>query len=319
MKKIVSVLLIMLMLVGCSSEAKEKDLKIGVIQWAEHPALNESLEGMKQGLIELGVIDQVQLDVKNANEDVSNANMIVSQFVNNDVDLIFAIATPAAQTALTHLKKTDIPLVFSAVSDPVVAGLLSNSEKPEGNVTGVSDLPPLQQQVELMLEILPNLKSVGIVFNTSEINGVNQIKEVKKIAEKLNIKIIDKGISSPNEISSAASQLASQTDASFIVNDNMIANAAGLIVDRFAKENKPVFMAESGQFEQGIFAADSVSYFNLGKQAGEMIHDILLNNKDISMIPVQTSKTTELLINEKMAEQLNIEIPESILARAGGR
>lgn len=315
MKKIVTILLLSLLLTGCKTKST-KEFNIGVIQWAEHPALKDSLEGMKQGLEDVGMIDSVYLDVKNANEDASNATMITSQFVNSDYDLIFAIATPAAQTAMNMIEATDIPLVFAAVSDAQLAGLVENPLQPNGKITGVSDLPPLRQQLELMKTLLPELKTVGVLFNTSEINGQNQIKEVKELAKDFDIEIVEKGVSTSNEIAQAALQLSTETDTLFIVNDNMIANAAGLLVDQFKKVNKPVFMAEDGQFDQGILASDSVSYYDLGKQAGHMIFDILINQENISNIPVETAKETRLLINKKMAEDLGIVIPKSLLESA---
>lgn len=315
MKRVLIVLaVVMVMITGCSKKDASKSLKIGVIQWAQHPALDDSLTGMLQGLEDAGIKDQVDVVVKNANDDASNANMIVSQFVNDDVDLIFAIATPAAQAAMAGVEGTDIPVVFSAVSDAKAAGLVENTEAPEGNITGVSDLPPLEKQLLLMKEMLPELESVGILFNTGEINSQNQIKELK--AMNTGITIVDKGVSSANELSDATSQLAKETDALFIVNDNMVAAATGLVVDRAKLEGKAVFMAESGQFDQGILASDSVSYLNLGNQAGLMIKSILVDKVEISTLAVQTAKDTELFVSESVAKELGIEIPSSIQERA---
>lgn len=316
MKKIITAgIIVLLVLTGCASRPTS-EFKVGVIQWGEHPALNESLEGMKEGLIEAGVTDTITVEVKNANEDASNASMIASQFVNDKVDLIFAIATPSAQVAMNAVEGTDIPVVFSAVSDAKAAGLVENPTAPEGSITGVSDLPPLAQQVALMQEMLPTMKNIGILFNTSEVNGQNQIKEIKEIAKPLDLEVVEKGVSSPNEIAQAATQVALDSDALFIVNDNMIATATGLVVQQALKENKPVFMAESGQFDQGIFASDSVSYKKLGIQAGHMIKEILVDNKPIKEIPVQTASSTELFVSEKMADQLGLTIPTSVLERA---
>lgn len=319
MKKIkkigILVVITMLILTGCGSKGSDK-FKIKVLQWAEHPALVDSLEGMKKGLEEQGVLDKVEIIEKNANEEAANAMMIANQFVSEKVDLIFAIATPSAQNAMSVVEGMEIPVVFSAVSDAKQAGLVENPDKPEGNVTGVSDLPPLEKQLDLIIEMLPETKNIGVLFNTSEVNGKNQIEELKGFAQGKGVNIVEKGVSAANEIAQAAQQLASQTDTNFIVNDNMIANATALVVDTYKKEGKPVFMAESGQFEQGVFASDSVSYLELGKQAGTMIHEILFNKTAIADLPVQTAKNTQLFVSQKMADALDIQIPASILERS---
>ncbi|QIK70543.1 ABC transporter substrate-binding protein [Erysipelothrix sp. HDW6C] len=319
MKKTIAIVLMMvLVLTGCASKEKS-EFTVGVLNWGEHPALNASLDGMVKGLEEAGVSGRIKVEVKNANEDASNATIIASQFVSEKVDLIYAIATPSAQIALTAVEGTNIPVIFSAVSDAKAAGLVENIAKPEGNITGVSDLPPLEKQVKLMQEMLPEMKTIGILFNTSEVNSQNQIIEVKEIAQGLGLSVLEKGVSNASEIASAATQVATDSDALFIVNDNMIATATGLVVEQALKQNKPVFMAEDGQFDQGIFASDSVSYFNLGKIAGVMIKEILIDGKNIADIPVQTSDDTELSVSKEMAEKLGIEIPQSILERAAVR
>lgn len=311
-KNILIVLLAMFVLAGCQAKGNEK-FKVGVIQWGDHPALNDSFDGMNSVLKER---DDFEVVIKTANEDVSTAQQIASQFVNDKVDLIFAVATPSVQAAVNAAEGTEIPIVFSAVSDAKQAGLVENVNQPEGNVTGVSDMPPLKKQFELINEITPNVKTVGIPFNTGEINSTNQVKDIKAFASELGLEIVEKGISQSNELPMAVSQLAQNVDAMFIVNDNTVAASTGLVVDAGLKTNIPVFMAESGQFDQGIFASDSVSYMSLGKQAGEMIVDILVNKKEIKDLPVVTATSTELMVSQKIATELGIEIPGSVLERA---
>ena len=311
-KNILMVLLAMFVLAGCQTKGNEK-FKVGVIQWGDHPALNDSFDGMNSVLKER---DDFEVVIKTANEDVSTAQQIASQFVNDKVDLIFAVATPSVQAAVNAAEGTEIPIVFSAVSDAKQAGLVENVNQPEGNVTGVSDMPPLKKQFELINEITPNVKKVGIPFNTGEINSTNQVKDIKAFASELGLEIVEKGISQSNELPMAVSQLAQNVDAMFIVNDNTVAASTGLVVDAGLKTNIPVFMAESGQFDQGIFASDSVSYMSLGKQAGEMIVDILVNKKEIKDLPVVTATSTELMVSQKIATELGIEIPSSVLERA---
>lgn len=164
--------------------------------------------------------------------------------------------------------------------------------------------------------MLPDAKNIGILFNTSEINSRNQIDEVRGIAQDLEINVIEKGVSQANEIAIATQQLVQETDAIYIVNDNMIAAATGLVVDTANGANKPVFMAEVGQFDQGILASDSVSYKHLGEKAGEMAYEILVNRSAISLIPVYVSEQTELFVSENVASKLGISIPETVRERA---
>ncbi len=314
-KKISVVLFVsLLLLAGCSKKNKD-EITIGVLQWAQHPALNDSLEGMMEGLKQAG-LENANVQVKVVNEDASTATMAASQFVSQGVDLIFTIATPAAQTALVAVENTKIPVVFSAVTDAKAAGLVENVDSPEGAITGVSDLPPVKKQLELMKTMLPEMKKLGILFNTSEANSTSQIEEVKKIASPLGIEIVTQGISKPSELAIATAQITKSVDAIYIIPDNTIASQAGLVVNQASELKVPVFMAESGQFDQGILATDSISYKSLGIQAGIMIKEILVDKKPIQSIPVQTAQETELIISQKMADELGIQIPKELIERA---
>lgn len=315
MKKFMVSILVLMLLVGCGSQ-DGKEFKVGVLQWAEHPALNDSYTGMLEGLEEAGLKDKVEVIHKNANEDVAIASQIVAQFVSDGVDLIYAIATPSAQTAMNGIDGTDIKLVFSAVTDAVEAGLVDDINAPNGNITGVSDVVDLERQIDLMLEVLPELKNIGVLFNTSEANSVGQIRDMEAAAKAKGVTIVSQGVSAPNEISQTAVQVASKSDAMFIIMDNMIASAAALVVEKASDQKIPVFMAESGQFDQGIFASDSISYALLGKQAGHMVSDLLQGNKEVSEIKVESSKETELMVSQEMADLLEIVLPSSILERA---
>ena len=315
MKKLTILLIVLLLISGCTKNRKE--FTVGVIQWGEHPALVDSFEGMKEGLLEKGILERTNIEVKNAYEDASNALTISSQFVQADVDVIYAIATPSAQAAMNVAEESGIPIIFSAVSDPIAAGLLKDTENPEGQITGVSDLPPLEKQIKLIKEIMLEHNRIGVLYNTSEINSIKQIEMVEKFARKEAMQVVTKGVSSPSELSQAASQLSQRSDLMYIINDNMVASATGLVVDQFNKQGKPVFMAEDGQMNQGVLASDSVSYLELGRQAGTMIASLLLEEKVISEIPIERANNTKLSINKDVAESLSIEIPIKILERVG--
>lgn len=318
MKKIMVSILVLMLLAGCQAKA-ETEFKVGVIQWAEHPALTQSYEGMLEGLESSGMKDRVRVIHKNANDDMATASQIVAQFVQDDVDVIFAIATPAAQAALNGTDGTDIKIVFSAVTDAKSAGLVEDVLQPEGNITGVSDAVNLDAQMDLFLEILPEMKNLGILFNTSEANSAAQIDLLANAASSRGISIVKQGVSTSSEISQAALQVASSSDAMFIITDNMIASAAGLVVDKSNEVGIPVFMAESGQFDQGIFVSDSISYVLLGNQAGVMVAKLLLGEASIVDLPVETSKETELMVSFEVAKTLGIQLPQSVMDRASNK
>ena len=315
MKKILMVLLSVMILGACSSQ-KDDEFVVGVIQWATHPALDDSYEGMVKGLEAKNLTSRIKVIRKNANGLAPDANQIADQFVRDKVDVIFAIATPAAQSAMNAVEGTDIPVIFSAVSDAVDAGLLKSNEKPDGQVSGVSDSAPLKKHLELMKEVIPTLKSVGVLFNTGERNSQLQIEQLHDIAPGLGITIVDKGVSEAGDIGFAAQQLSEETDAMYIITDNLIAGATGLVSDQSSKNGKGVFMAEDGQFDQGVLASDSISYLNLGEKAGLMVGDLLLKNKTIAELPVQHAVETTLMVSQKMADLLGIEFPQSVLDRA---
>jgi putative ABC transport system substrate-binding protein len=313
---VISIVLIAGLLVGCSSEEKKDGVKtIGVVQLASHPALDATLEGLKAHLEEAGLTDQVTIVVKNAQGDPGIALSIANQFVSDEVDLIYAIATNAAQAAFNATEASQIPVVFNAVTDPVDAGIAASLESSGNHVTGVSDAAPLQKQLELIKEILPNATKIGLLYNLGEPNGKLQVEQVAKLAPTLGLEALILGVSAANEISAAASQLASQVDAMYNITDNMIAEATALIVDKANEKNIPVFGAEDGQLDQGLLAVDGLSYFNLGVQAGSLVEDILFNNVKPTDLAIKTAEDTELKVQVDIAKNLNITLPESVLSR----
>lgn len=312
---IISLVVVMGLLVGCSTENEEGVKTIGVVQLASHPALDATLEGLKEHLEAEGLSDQVNIVVKNAQGDPGVALTIANQFVNDEVDLIYAIATNAAQAAFNATEASKIPVVFNAVTDPVEAGIVESLATSNNHVTGVSDAAPLQKQLELIKEILPEASKIGLLYNLGEPNGKLQVEQVAKLAPSLGLEAVILGVSSSNEIAAAASQLASEVDAMYNITDNMIVEATALIVDK-ANENKiPVFAAEDGQLDQGLLAVDGLSYFKLGVQAGALVQDILFNNAAPASLAIKTVQDTELKVQLDIAENLNITIPASVLSR----
>jgi len=319
MKKLFTVMLIIFMLVGCGTEETTTKFKIGVIQWAEHPALDDAHTGLVDGLESLGLTEEVELIHKLANGEASNANMIISQFVDEGVDLIYAIATPAAQTAVSGTQDLEIPIVFNAVTDAVVAGLVVSNEAPGGRVTGVSDMAPIDKQLALIKEFIPSVSTVGVLYNTGEDNSVHQINLIEDLIRNHGMSLHVQGISGPQEIALATEDLVSKSDAIYIITDNTVADAAPQVVGIANEQNIPVFMAEAGQFDQGILASDSISYHGLGEQAANMVKQILIDGISPGEIPVEITDKTELLVSQSVADRLGIDIPDSILERASVR
>ena len=300
MKKVLMIMVVALVLLsGCSSSGQKENSKkkIGVLLWVEHPALNDALIGLEAGLEDLGVKDEIEIVVKNANDDASNANMMVDQFVNDGVDLIYAIATPAAQAAMAGTDSENIPVVFNAVTDAESAGLVDSNDKPAGHVTGVSDMVPVNQQLALIKEFLPNAQKIGVLYNTGE-------------------DLVTQGIGGTEDIALATETLVSKVDALYIITDNTVASATSQVVGIANETKTPVFMAEAGQFEHGILASDSISYVKLGEAAAKQVKDILFEDVKPGDIPVVIGGVTELLVSESVAEFLELEIPESVLERA---
>lgn len=323
-KKLLRGLALALLLAGCGNSGDsdkektddgKKTYKIGIIQQMEHPALDSAREGLEKYL--KGKSDaKFEITVKNAQGDNGTADTIAKQFVSDDVDLIYSIATNASQAAVNATGGTDIPVVFNAVTDGVEAKLVTSNEKPGGNVTGVSDAAPLEKQLEMIREFLPEAKKIGMIYNIGEVNGKLQVKQVEKLASKYNFKIVKKGVSATTEIATAAEQLAGDVDCIYNITDNMVVSATASITDKANAKNIPVFAAEDGQMKAGLLASDSISYEKLGEQAGSVAYDILVNGKKAGDIPVETAKDTTLYINKKVAEQLGIKIPDSLAERA---
>ncbi len=291
---------------GSSNEVK----KIGITQLVEHPALDQAREGFIEGLKENGFVEgeNLEVDFQNAQNDNPTSQTIASNFANDKKDLIFAVSTPSAQAALNATQ--DIPIVFTAVTDAVEAGLVKSNESSENNVTGTSDAIPVAKALELIKKFVPDVKTIGVVCNTSEINSKLQVDALREAAEKEGIKVIDKGATQANEVNQAVAAVAKEADVIFAPTDNLVASSMPIIT-KVATENKiPVIGSEEGHVENGALACNGISYKELGKKAGEMAAQILKGEKQPSEIPVTTLDETETIINKSTMETLGIKDPQ---------
>jgi putative tryptophan/tyrosine transport system substrate-binding protein len=317
MKKFISILLVVL-LVGCGSKPKDnekKKYKIGVLQLADHPSLDATYEGLKEKLDVLMGADSYTIEYQNAQGKPDNISLMSQQLVDAKVDLIYAIATNAAQGVYAATDGTGIPVVFNAVTDPVDAGIVKSMDKSGTHAIGVSDVAPIDKQLALIKEILPEAKNIGILFNTGESNSAVQIAIAEQEASKLGLNIIKQGVSDRADIALSAASLLEKVDAIYNITDNMMVEATALIVDAANMAKKPVFAAEDGKFDLGLLAAESIDYKNLGELGAELVKQILVDGKNPAEMPVSTVTDTVLYISKEVADKLNITLPDSVLSR----
>lgn len=316
MKKIACILLLIMMVgvfAGCT--AKSEGVTVGITQIVEHPALDGAREGFIEALNEKGFVEGegLTIDYKNAQGDMATAQTIANGFVSSKVDMIFAIATPTAQAAYNATK--DIPILITAVTDPVSSGLANSMEKSETNVTGTSDMAPIGKQFDLLKQLVPDAKKVGIVYNTGEANSGIQVEIAKKEADRLGLEIIEKGVTNINEVDQALGALLNEMDVLYVPTDNMIASSMALISAKTIEAGIPVIGSEGAHVEQGALATEGIDYFQLGYQTGLMAVDVMEGKKP-EEISLATLENTELIINQKTAEVLGITIPDDLKEKA---
>jgi putative tryptophan/tyrosine transport system substrate-binding protein len=321
---LLATLLITSVLGGCrasNSSASSKNLqdkkvlKIGITQIVEHPALDSARKGFIDALKSKGYEEgkNIKLDIQNAQGDTQNAQSIANKFVSDKVDLILAVATPTAQAAYNSTK--DIPILITAVTDPVQAGLVKSLDKPETNVTGTSDNVPIEKQFELLKKLVPDAKRVGILYNTGEPNSEIQVNNARTAAPSFGLEIVASGITSTNDIPQTLSSIIDKIDVLYVPTDNMVASSMAILSDQCFKNNVPIIGAERGQVENGALATTGIDYYKLGFQTGLNAVEVL-NGKSPKEIPVTMLKEMQLVINTDAAKKLNINIPEDIGSKA---
>jgi len=298
---------------GTDKETTSTDgqvFEVGIIQLVEHTALDATNKGFVAGLEEEGIL--VNIDQQNAQNEQSTCDTIATKFVADDKDLIFAIATPAAQAVAG--KTTDIPIVFSAVTDAKSADLVESNETPGGNVTGTSDLTPVKEQIELLTQLLPEAKTVGILYCSAEVNSAVQVDLAKAEIEAAGLEWQEFTVSSSNEIQSVVESMIGKVDCAYAPTDNTIAAGMTTVAMVANENNLPVIVGESGMMEAGGLATYSIDYYNLGKLAGYQAAKILRGEAEPATMPVEylSADECELMINAEVAEQLGIEIPEEL-------
>ena len=315
-------LLLMFGLVGCGGEEsketsgdKVEKITIGVAQIVEHPALDAAREGFFETLKANGYEEGKNLiiDYQNAQGDQPTLQSIAQKFASDKPKLVLAIATPSAQAMAAA--SSDIPILITAVTDPVAARLVANAEKPGKNVTGTNDMNPIQEQFELMKQLAPNAKKVGVIYNAGEVNSQVQVDIVKQVAKDLGISITEATVASSADVLQAAQSLAGKVDAIYVPTDNMVVSAAQAVV-QVANENKiPIISGESSVVDAGALATIGINYKKLGAQTGEMALRVL-NGENPAEMAIESQKVKDIIVNQKTADLLGIKIPKEILDKA---
>lgn len=298
-------------LAACSSDSGDDKISIGILQYTEHDSLKASAEGFVEGLEEGGYVEGENLTVNLLNAQGDQANLkTMSEQLAKDNDLILAIATPAAQALAAT--DTDAPILFTAVTDAVAAGIVDSNEKPGDNITGTTDQMPIDKQIELLLSIAPDAKKIGIVYNSSEPNSKIQGDQAVQEIEAAGKEAVVKTVTTSNDVQQVLTSLAQDVDALYIPTDNTLASTAAT-VGQVAKEYKlPVVTGSAEQVAEGALATYSIDFRTLGKQTGAMAVEIL-EGADPATMPVQSAEKLSLVVNEDMAKALGID-PASITA-----
>lgn len=325
MKKGISVGIILVMvatmLIGCGKKEVGTNgdmVTIGIGQFAEHGSLDNCREGFLAGLKEGGFVEGENLKVltDNAQADGGIAAQIANDYVSKKVDLICSIATPMAQSAFGAVKNTDIPVIFTAVTDPILAELAAEDKTPSGNITGTSDKLPVQKQLEMIRNILPEAKTIGILYSTSEINSVSAIEEYKAVAGDFGFEIVESGISTSADIPLAADNLLEKVDCITNLTDNTVVSSLPVILNKAATKNIPVFGSEVEQVKIGCLAAVGLDYYDLGVQTGKMAAKVLKGEAKASEMKFEVIEEAAFYGNTKVSENLGITFPEDLVKSA---
>lgn len=307
---IVTMISAVMMITACGKN--ESEYTIGISQFAEHGSLDNCKEGFLEGLKEEGIVEGENLKViyDNAQTDTGMASTIADNYVTKKVDLICAIATPSAMSAYNACLNTEIPVVYSAISDPIGAGIANEDGSSVGNITGTSDALPVEEQLTMIRKMMPEATKIGIMYTTSEANSISTIEEYKRLSSDYGFTIVESGISSIADVSLAAADLVTKVDCISNLTDNTVVEALQVVLEYANKAGIPVFGSEVEQVKNGCVAAMGLDYFELGKQTGKMAVRILKGEKKAREIPFEIFKGASLYINTEAAGKINLTISD---------
>ncbi|MCP4075625.1 MAG: ABC transporter substrate-binding protein [Gammaproteobacteria bacterium] len=291
------------------------DKSLAITQIVEHPALDAVRKGVKDELASAGYTagENLKWTFESAQGNSATAAQIAKKFAGKSPDVIVAIATPSAQTVAAAARNSNI--VFSAVTDPLGAKLVKNMDKPGGNITGVSDLTPIDKHMALVKRVVPSAKTVGVIYNPGEANSMTLIELVKKYAPQQGMKVVEAGATKSSEVLSAARSLVGKADVIYVPTDNTVVSAFSAVVKVGMAAKLPVVAGDTDSVKQGAIAALGFNYYDVGRQTGKIVLDVLNGTKP-GDIAVQGVDKMELFVNPASAKKMGVTLDESLIAEA---
>ena len=318
MKKLITIFLAGILIISCSNNSANtssnntETLKIGILQLVEHNALDQANQGFIDGLKEAGYEDgkNITIDYQNAQGEQANCITISQKFVNDRVNLILAIATPAAQAVANTTK--DIPILITAVTDPADAKLVADNTSPGGNVTGTSDLTPVKEQMELLKKLVPSAKNIAFLYNSSEQNSKFQVDIAKAKSDEIGLSYMDATITNPNDIQQVVQSLVGKVDAIYVPTDNMVSAGMANVIAITEPAKIPVICGEVGMLNAGGLATYGIDYYELGKLTANQAVKILKGESSPASMPIEYIQNPVLEVNTNAAQKLGITIPADL-------
>lgn len=310
---LLAVLVLVLPLMNaCKGEGVKK---IGISQIVSHPALDATREGCIKALADNGYVDgeNIEIDYQNSEGDMSLVDTISAKFVGDKVDVIITIATPNTLSAIAAAEGTDIPVVFSAITDPAGSGMVESWEShPDDNVTGVSDMIAVADDVDLITQIVPGVKTIGTLYNDGEANSVFLVKKLKEACQPLGIEVVERPVSTSADVLASAQSLVGQVDVIWIGTDNTVVSGLEALIGVCEEESIPLFPSDHESIERGGIACYGFDYYDIGYQTGEMVVKIL-EGANAAETPVEKGKIVSLSVNTAAAERMGVTIPQELI------
>jgi putative ABC transport system substrate-binding protein len=297
--------------------ARAKVWRVAINQFVEHPALDACRRGFMDYLAAHGYKPgkQIIYDYQNAQADMATAGLIARRQVGGDADLILAIATPSAQASLAASRRRPKPILFTAITDPVGAGLVRGLNKPGGDITGATDLSPVLRQIALFKRVLPGLERLGVLYNAGEANSVTLIRLARAACRKLGLKLVEATAATSVAVRAAAASLVGKVDAFYVPTDNTVVSAFESAVKVAIANRLPLFATDTASARRGAAVALGMDYYRLGRQTGAMALRFFKGQK-LGDMPVETLKKMLLYVNLKTARKMGLRVPADILKKA---
>ena len=307
------------MLAGCgsdNSQQEEKMYKVGIVQLMQHGALDQSNQGMVDGLKAGGYEEGKNLEInqQNAQGDQSNLQSIAQQFLSDDVDMILSIATPSTQVMAAATE--DIPIVGTAITSFEQAGLVDSDEAPGTNVTGTHDMTPVAEQIDLLLQVVPDAKTIGTIYTSSEKNSQIQVGILKEVCAEKGLAVEERTITSVNDIQQAAQSLVGEVDAIWLPTDNNVASAMPQVVGVTDEAGLVTLGGEESQVTAGATLTHGINFYQIGYDAGLMAAKILDGDAEPATMPIQGPSDLKLVINTEAVEIIGVDIPDELMEQA---